>query len=197
MKQYLGRIGIVIALLVVPVLIAPQTSAHELSEKEQKALDVERKAAEQRQKVVDAEHQKKAQIKQRLDSLSLKICEKRQGAIKKSMTNVVDARQKQIDHIAEISSRVQAFYTKQGHVLANYDTLVAAVADKKAAAQAALDATKSDAPFSCDSDGPKAQLQAFRNKRTTMIDAIKAYRQAVKDLIRGVKSVQPDKEATS
>lgn len=204
MKEYLGRICIVVALFAVPFLVAPPVSAYDDQDAGQRALEAERKAAEVRQKAADArqkeadaQQQKEDEIKKPLDSLRRKICEKRQATIKKSMTRVVDQRQKQIDHIGDIASRVQAFYVKRGHVLTNYDALVSDVVAQKTAAQAALAATQSDAKLECDSDGPKAQLQAFRNKRTAAIEAIKAYRQAVKNLIVGVKSVQPDKEVKS
>lgn len=200
MKQSLGLCGISIVVMATAICLTPLTvSAHERSvaqvtaEDRQKEVEqFKQKAAEARQKVTEI----RAEAKQRLDDAKRRVCANHQVSINKLMTRIIEQRQKQIDHISEISTRVQAFYVKQGHELANYDALVSDAGAKKAAAQAALDAAKPSATFACDGEGPKAELQAFRDKRSVVIAAIKDYRKSVKTLIEGVKSVQPDKEET-
>lgn len=201
MKTYIERAGVTLVAFVAMLgLFAPSVSAQERGatdpqtsavQRQKQAEQLQQKAAEARQKVTEI----RAEAKQRLDDTKRRVCANHQASINKLMVRVITQRQKQIDHISEVSARVQAFYVKQGYELATYDALVNDVNTKKAAAQAALDAAKPGATFDCGSDGPKAELQAFRDKRSVVVAAIKDYRQSVKKLIEGVKSVQPDKEA--
>jgi len=190
MKQYL-RVGGVAVLFMTMVFSVMPAGAIERTEAEQKSAELKQKAEEVRQRVSGI----RIESKQRLDDTKRRVCASHQASINKLISHVIGQRQKQIDHVGEIATRVQNFYVKQGHELANYDALVSDVNMKKAVAQAALDAAKPNTAFSCDGDGPKAELQAFRDKRSVVVATIKEYRQSVKNLIVGVKSVQSDQEA--
>lgn len=207
MKHYSGRICFVLAIMalsfasVVPANLVSAHPGHDHGTEVAEAKDKTRPSEEARQKAITDAKRKiseiKTQSKQRLDETKRKVCEKHQATIQKQMTRMVEQRQKQIDHIAKIADQVQEFYKKQGKSVANYDTLVADIATKKAAAQAALDTTKPSATFSCSSDGPKAQLQLFKDQRAVVLESIKQYRQSVKALITTVKQAQPSKERRS
>lgn len=134
--------------------------------------------------------ERKELARERLDAVKLKVCQKREAQVNTIMDRVVVRSQGHIDRITAISDRTKAFYEKQGNTLDNYATLVASVETSRLAAKTAVDALSTDANFSCESDGPKAYIQGFRNQRLTKIAAVGAYRDAVKALVKAVKSVQ-------
>jgi hypothetical protein len=135
--------------------------------------------------------------KEKLSAVKLKVCQQHETQVNNTMDRVVTRSQRHIDRITAVADKAKAFYIKQGNVLGTYDTLVANVETARVAAQAATDALTTTATFSCDSDGPKSEIQDFRNQRLNKIDAVGAYRTAVKALIAGIKSVQPDTSATT
>lgn len=134
----------------------------------------------------------------RLADAKLKACENRQQAITNIMARLNDRGQKQIDLFSTIAERTEAFYKTKGNTLANYDALVADVAAKKAAAQAAVDATKSvSGTFKCDGTNPKGVVSMFKTDLKAEITALNNYKTSVKNLIVGVKSVQSTTSSTS
>jgi hypothetical protein len=135
-------------------------------------------------------------VKDRLDGRRLRTCENHQATIKAILTRAANRGENRITLFTNITAKVGAFYTSKGKVLATYDQLVADVATKKAAAQAAVAVVKAAAnsDFTCSSDNPKAQVAVFRADVKAEIAALKEYRTAVKNLIVGVKSVQATTE---
>ncbi len=152
--------------------------------------DSHERIEEKKQEITQRVTQQKAVAKERLDAAKRKACERYSKNIVAMMGRITDRRQAQVDHISDVASKTEAFYARKGYVLSNYHALTDDVAAKKAAAEAALAATKSVSQFDCNSEGPKAQLQTFRDARTTAIQAINDYRQSVKALIQGVKAAQ-------
>lgn len=140
---------------------------------------------------------RKTIAKEKLDDTKLKACQSRESLVKTTMSSVVTRSQANFDKISAAAQRAEAFYTAKGNVLANYDSLVAAVDTAKVAAQASLSNLTNTAVFSCSSDGPKSEIQTFHNQRLSKIDALSAYRTAVKALITGIKSVQPTETTPS
>lgn len=135
--------------------------------------------------------EKKAAVQTKLDERKLRACQKREKSITSTMTRQADRGAKQLDVFTKIADRTQAFYIEKGKVLDNYDALVAEVAAKKAAAQAAIEMTKSNsAIFKCDGTDPRGAASQFKVSRNDHSEALKAYKTAVKNLIVGVKSVQ-------
>lgn len=183
MKNIRTRTLIVAILVAFTFMMPGSVSAHSGHELQEQA---EQKKAEMQQKAT----QYKAVAKQRLDEAKQKACVRYEKNIIAMMNRVTDRRHAQIDHITDIANKTKAFYVKKGYILSNYNDLVDAVAAKKTEAEAAIAATKATADFRCDSDGPKAQLQTFRDARSKAIDAIQTYKQSVKTLIQGVKSAQ-------
>ena len=136
--------------------------------------------------------------KAKLTAVKLEICQKRETEITNIMARMGDRGQKQVDLFAGIATRAENFYTEKGKTLSNYDALVTDVNNKKAAAQLAVNAVKSAAPtFKCDGDNPKATATSFKNIVKIQIDALNAYKTAVKNLIVGIKSVQSTTASTS
>lgn len=139
-----------------------------------------------------AKAEERLQLKEaRLDAIKLKVCQKRETHINNTMDRVATRGEKQLDVFNKIATRTETFYTTKGKTLSNYDALVADVNAKKAAAEAAVAAVKSDSvTFKCDGIDPKGSAANFKSSLKTEIAALKAYKTAVKNLIVGVKSVQ-------
>lgn len=128
-------------------------------------------------------------VKQRLEGHKLKVCQQREKKVTNIMSRIGDRGQKHIDLFTKISERTQKFYADKGLSASNYDALVADVAAKKAAAQAAVDSTKSTVvEFKCDSDNPRGAAAHFKQSKADQNEALKAYKTSVKNLIVGVKS---------
>lgn len=129
----------------------------------------------------------KAENKVRLTDARLKACENHQTQI----NNIIQKRSQQATNqlavFTKISDQVQAFVKSKNLTVANYDTLVSAINDKQAAAQAAIDAN-SAVKFDCstasaDKPGilPRTTIDAVRT-------ALQDYRTAIKNLIVQVKA---------
>jgi hypothetical protein len=123
----------------------------------------------------------------------LKACQHREKAINNKMERIAARGQKQLDVFSTIATRTETFYTDKGKTLNNYDALVTDVNAKQAAAQAEVDTVKATSvSFKCDGTDPKGAASSFKAALKAEIDALKAYKTSVKNLIVGVKSVQGD-----
>jgi len=130
-------------------------------------------------------------VKAKLTAVKLGICQKRETEITNIMSRMGDRGQKQLDLFAGIATKAENFYTEKGKTLSNYGALVADVNTKKASAQLAVNAVKAATPtFKCDGDNPKATATNFKSIVKIQIDTLNAYKQSVKNLIVGIKSVQ-------
>lgn len=135
--------------------------------------------------------EKKEEAKTRLANAKLKACQNREKAVQNIMVRIADRGQKQLDLFTTISERTQKFYTDKGRTASNYDTLVADVNAKKTAAQATVDEIKAKSvTFKCDGEDPKGVASSFKDSLKSEIEALKAYKTSVKNLIVGVKSAQ-------
>lgn len=191
MTKNLRSLVIVAAVLAASLATAPAFATKEDSNSSSRnGKDVASLTAEDAKKNVE---DRKEAIKQRqqakLDQTKLKVCEKRLTNIKKIMSNIQERATRQIDVFTKISERTQKFYVDKQYSTQNYDSLVAAVNDKKTATESVVaDVAAFGADFTCSGDNAgsfkadvKAQLQAQN-------DALKDYKTAVKNLIVAVKS---------
>jgi hypothetical protein len=124
------------------------------------------------------------------DSSKLRACRNREKSINNRLQNIAARGQRQITVFNTTATRVETFATDKNAQPSNYDALVQAVNDQKAAAQTAVSQIKSDSVnFKCDgSDSAKASLQIFKADLKIEITALKNYRTAIKNLIVGVKT---------
>lgn len=143
---------------------------------------------EMKQERQSALQDKRADLQEKLDNAKKKACENHVATINKLMTNMDNRRQNALDQITKISDAVQAFYTKKQLSVANYDDLVAKVSAAKSLAETATQAQQQIPSLDCSGDHPRADVADFKDKRSTSIDAVKAYRDAVKDLVKAVKA---------
>ena len=120
-----------------------------------------------------------------------KQCARRQTVVNKITAHIAERGQKQLDLFTTIASRVEAFYTKSGKTLSNYDQLVTAVGTAQTNAQQAVDTIKSTTiTLKCDGTDPNGAGASFKAALKSEIQALKDLRTAVKNLTVGVKSVQ-------
>ncbi|MGV9001923.1 MAG: hypothetical protein ACOH18_03115 [Candidatus Saccharimonadaceae bacterium] len=188
-------LGLAVTLIVSPQLFAHNGVNHENGEVHTES-EIETETASQTKsgELKDAETTKpdpkvRQEIaKAKLDDKKKAVCENRQATINTRFTNVTSRSQNQYDRIDTIVTKTEKFYTEKGLSVANYDQLATKVAQAKATAQDSLEALKATPKFSCDSDGPKADVQAFLNLRLTKATDFQAYREAVKALIEAVKT---------
>lgn len=125
--------------------------------------------------------------REKLDERKKTVCETHEGTVNKAITNVSERSQNHFDRITKIYDLTVAFYGEKGLTISNYDELIATVVSTKTAAETALTELKATPRLSCDSDGPKADLQEFRNKRLDKVEAFGNYRDAVKAFVKAVK----------
>jgi hypothetical protein len=130
---------------------------------------------------------RKEVTRERLDSKKKAVCESRQTAVNKAMGNVAERSTNQLERITAIYTMSVKFYAEKSLSVSNYATLVTAVETAQKAATTANQDLATTTKFSCDSDGPKADVQAFRNKRLDKVDTFGAYRTAVKALVKAIR----------
>ena len=127
----------------------------------------------------------------RLDDNKRKVCEKKQANITRTMEKMQTRGESQLEVFTKIADRTMAFYKEKQRTVDNYDDLVAVVDEKKLAAELAVTASnEAIADFNCDVNDPTAIKDLFKAQLKDQIEALKAYKTAVKDLIVGVKSAQ-------
>lgn len=131
--------------------------------------------------------QRKELAREKLDDKKKALCEERKTAVNKVMSNVVERSKNHFDRITTIYTQTTQFYETKALTVSNYADLIATIETAKTAAAAADQDLTNISTFSCDSDGPKADIQAFRNKRLDKVDAMGAYRDAVKTLVKAVR----------
>jgi hypothetical protein len=130
--------------------------------------------------------------REKLESRKKAVCQNRQEKINTAMTNVTERSQNQLERIGKIYEATVTFYNEKGLSIAQYDELIATVTSTKAIAETAAQNLQSTPKLSCDSDGPKADVQAFRNKRLDKVEAFGNYRYAVKTFVKTVREAADD-----
>lgn len=132
---------------------------------------------------------KKHEIASKLDDTKRSTCQKREKKIKKIMQSMQLRSERQLDVFNKIAERTKSFYEAKQRSVASYNDLVAAVDEKKSAAEIALQAGSSIiADFSCSEDDPLVLKDLFKTQLQEQIAALKAYKTTVNDLIVAVKS---------
>lgn len=134
--------------------------------------------------------------REKLDNQKKAVCESGQTAVNKAMSNVTERSTNQLERITAIYDMSVKFYADKGLTISNYTTLAANVLAAKTAAVTADQGLMTTPKLSCDSDGPKADIQAFRNKRLDKVHAFGAYRDAVKTFVKAVRVAVKATEST-
>lgn len=119
-------------------------------------------------------------------------CEQHKAHLDKLMTNVETRSQRIYDRITKISELIKKFYVKKELEVAEYDTLIADVDVKRATAKEHLDILLANSGIDCDADSPRTMVKEFRNERKEKIEAMKAYRESVRKLLKAVRQAAID-----
>lgn len=135
--------------------------------------------------------------REKLAEQKRKVCEAHAEQINKVMDNVAKRTDTHMSNITNVYVLAKAFYVKHDLTVDNFDQLVAAVDTKKAAAESIAATLTKRSDFSCESDGPKTDIQEFKNQRLDKVNAVKAYRTAVKELVAAIRTAAAALSATN
>lgn len=131
--------------------------------------------------------------KPRLTDQKLRFCEAREENIKKRHVSLMGIGSGILGKLDAIVARAKEFYTQKvltsGKSLDNYDELVADIDAKKQALAGALAQVPDGSGFDCSGDDPKGTLTDYREKMKLVKDALKNYRESVKNLISAIHRV--------
>lgn len=150
----------------------------------------EKRAAElqRRQAALEKQKQAKQEKEQELKEKRLKQCQAKADGVNTALSKITENRRRIFNRLTEISDKVQSFVTNKQLTVENYDQLVATLNARKGEAEASINQVNSANNLDCsDTQSPKDQLHAFREKRQGSVDALKEYRGAIKKLILAVK----------
>ena len=197
-----GVLSIVITPLFTPSVYAVDESG---SESTTQTLDptVQNEKARDSERSMRAEansakrEQQKTIAREKLDSKKNAVCAKRSDRIVELMGKVETRTQEHFKRITNVYEMTKAFYESRNLTIANYSELISSVESTKISAESAANTLMSLPEFSCSSDGPKADLQNFKNKRLDKIQAFGSYREAVKELLTAVRSAAENSEINS
>lgn len=166
------------------------------AEAERRMAEAKAKAAQIKARAEENKAKREA-AKAKLDVAKQRICEKRQTVITNVMSRMNNRGQKHLDLITAVSTKVQEFKNSKDLTVEDYDTLLAAVESSKAAAQTAVDTVKNtQVEFKCDGTDPKGVASSFKEAVKSQNEALKAYRDAVKDLIKAIRHANGTQNTT-
>ena len=125
----------------------------------------------------------------RLEGQRLRVCETHQEAIQTRTESLLKLSTNMFEKFGSIFTRVDEYYKGSGMTLAKYDELVAAVKEKKMAAEETMTQAQNEvATFKCDGADPKGNLSRFRTHMQAHIRAMNEYKTSVRNFIVGVRS---------
>lgn len=192
--QHTIMIRILISILLlctISTIMTTPTSSAISEENQNKSTTTTR---EEKKKEADAKiEEKKTQAEQKRTEVKEKACQNREKIITNTMERIVSSEQKKLENITTISEKTQTYYTTKKLSLANYEELVGLINEKKTAAENAITAVSSTGSFSCDSTSPRESITTFKENRKVAIEALKSYRDAVKNLVQAVRSSASNK----
>ena len=117
----------------------------------------------------------------------LKICENREKTINNKVNAFGGHAESYLNRLDGIFEKVQAYQTEQQLPVSNYDELVQAVAGAQTDATTAVAALKVVAVnIDCSADDPAAGLSTVKEAAHEARDALKAYRTALKNLVKAM-----------
>lgn len=135
-------------------------------------------------------------VKTKLETKRLTICENHQAKINQIFSNATEQNKKNLAVFQDIQAKVEKFYVDKGLSSTDYADAVADADSLEASAEAAI-AVSTETTFDCataDGTNPGAVI---KDTMETRHSALKAYREAVRNLITVVKKANSDKNAAS
>ncbi|MGB3023832.1 MAG: hypothetical protein WBB39_03440 [Candidatus Saccharimonadales bacterium] len=197
------RLTIGFSVIMLAIVAAPVVSVSARGEVEQQPIDDKRTARttttsdDSPETPDDKRTATKERVAQKLDDTKQKVCKNREAGIKKNTNNIQERASRQLDVFGKIVDRVKQFYVDKQYSVANYDELVQAVDDKRAAAEMMVkDVTTFSQTFSCTSDNAGTFKDELKAQLRAQQTALKDYKTAVKNLIVAVKSANSESKTT-
>lgn len=119
-----------------------------------------------------------------------KACTEHKAAITHKLTAYNAAASDKLTHLNSIFTRVKQFKTDTAQRVTNYDALVATATAKQTTATDAVAALKLvSANFDCSVADPATNVAAIKAATSDARSALKAYRQAIKDIVVALAQV--------
>jgi hypothetical protein len=141
---------------------------------------------------------KKALAQAKLDAARLKACQTRERVINNKLQQIAARGAKHLAVFNKKAERVMNFATTKGKKPANYDALVADVSAKKAAALAAVGKISAGSvSFDCDGSDPKGVAEGFKADLRAETEALKAYKQSIRNLLVAVVTANKNQDTTT
>jgi hypothetical protein len=179
-----------------------ETETHSSSEPQstttaaQAEKDREVKLEQAREQTKTQLEEAKKNVKQKLETKRLETCTQRTARINTLLKDNATRSQGTLTKFASVLQRVEDYKTAHNLTVANYDGLVADVKAKEAAAASAI-GTVSGTTFDCTSQDANAVGKFQTGVIKDELNAIKAYRTAIKNLITAVKQAADAAAKTS
>ena len=148
-------------------------------------IDLEAKKQARQTEINDS----RAELTQRLEGAKKRACEARQDKLNDLMSKMDTRRESVFERITKVSDAVQQFVADKELSVPEYERLIANVNAAKVLAEATATEQKAVPDLDCSGEQPRADVDDFKQKRADSIDAMKAYRDAVKALAKAVRSV--------
>lgn len=177
-----------------PKLFRPQVVKERAQNAKERIQNAREKNLEIRENLKNRASEAAQKRKEKLSEARLKVCKARVQAI----GNRLKAMYKRATVIhkghEKIYAKVDEFYNNKlvpnGYTLSNYADLKAEIEANKANVQALLDAAKeSGTGFSCDSEDPKGQVDAFQEDMKALIEANKTYKESIHTFVKAVRDL--------
>lgn len=147
----------------------------------------EQTVAERRAQLTERLNQLKTERQARLSERKLQACQAKTEKINAIIQQRGKQAEKHLETFKSIATRVQEFVQTKQRTVENYDTLVAAIEEKEAAAQAAIEVNNATV-FDCTTADASSPAKVPRTTITEVRDTLKEYRTAIKNLIVQVKN---------
>ncbi len=145
----------------------------------------------------DEFNKRRAEMRQRLDSIKqnvqeklqgqrLQVCQQRQAKVNQTLDKITANARRQLLVVSTVQLRVENFYKDKKMSVANYDQLAQTANAKRQAAEGVFDAVNG-VNFDCQAQDGRNVGQNVKEVVSGERQALKEYRQAVKDLLLAVK----------
>lgn len=140
----------------------------------------------------------KQEVEERRETIKQEVCERRQQQLTQVMPRLATGATSVKSAFDTIYSRVQGFYESGQLTVSNYDELKAEVDAAQAEAAVALAAVDSyEFELDCENANVGEQLDGFRTAVSSAKESLKAYRQALVNLISALRAEAAEEAQTN
>jgi hypothetical protein len=166
------------------------------NEAEKQRIEVQKKLEEQKREATKKLSETEASSLKQAKEKYLIECESKHQSFKSKLDNVNNSTNNHINTLSTIDSRIQDFIKNNSITVPNYETLILNVNTQRQLLQNLQDNSTNDVRlFKCGTNPGDASLslQSYKDNYLQEINAIKTYKQSLKDLISAVKTTNKSK----